>query len=68
MNVLVEMTALTLSRPTAGAGDIERAAWYEAKANLHSYLAGQGGTDAARETALAVSAHQRSLELLGQLN
>ncbi|MFI9406437.1 hypothetical protein [Nocardia sp. NPDC052316] len=62
------MTALTLNRPTAEAGHIERAAWYEAKANLHTYLAGQGGSDAARETALAVSAHQRSLELLGQQN
>ncbi|WP_069161948.1 hypothetical protein [Nocardia altamirensis] len=68
MNVLVEMTALTLSRPTAEAGDIERAAWYEAKANLHTYLAEQGGSDAARETALALSAHQRSLELLGHQN
>ncbi|WP_378742648.1 hypothetical protein [Nocardia brasiliensis] len=65
---MVEMTALTLSRPTAEAGAIERAAWYEAKANLHTYLAGQGGSDAARETALAVSARQRALELLGQQN
>ncbi|MBF6545181.1 hypothetical protein [Nocardia brasiliensis] len=68
MNVLVEMTALTLSRPTAEAGATERAAWYEAKANLHTYLAGQGGADAARETALAARAHQRSLELLSQQN
>ncbi|MFI5780949.1 hypothetical protein [Nocardia sp. NPDC051570] len=68
MNVLVEMTALALGRPTAEASDIERAAWYEAVANLHWYLAGQGGPDAARESALAVSAHERSLELLRQRN
>lgn len=68
MNVMVEMTALTLNRPTTEADAIERAAWYKAKADLHTYLAEQGGSDAARETALALSAHQRSLELLGQQN
>ncbi|MCM6776601.1 hypothetical protein NDR87_23045 [Nocardia sp. CDC159] len=68
MNVLVEMTALTLGRPTAETNDIERAAWYEAVANLHWYLAGQGGPDAARENALAARAHERSLELLRHRN
>ncbi|MFG1794439.1 hypothetical protein [Nocardia sp. NPDC049149] len=62
------MTALALNRPTAKADRVERAAWYEAKANLHTYLAEQGGSDAARESALALSAHRRSLELLGHQN
>lgn len=68
MNVLVEMTALTINRPSTEAGNIERAAWYEAKANLHEYLAGLGGPDAAHETALAASAHERSAQLLRRQN
>lgn len=66
MNVLIEMTALSIGRPTAGASAESTAAWFEAKARLHEHLASQGGPDSARESALAVRAHERSLILLRQ--
>ncbi|NMN93925.1 hypothetical protein FGL95_02610 [Nocardiaceae bacterium YC2-7] len=64
MNVLIEMTALSMSR-SASCGDAEKlAAWFEAKARLHEHLAAEGGADRARESALAVQAHEHSLRLL----
>lgn len=66
MNVLIEMTALTMHRPSAGAAPAEVARWYEQKARLHEYLAGEGGPDSARERLLARSAHARSARLLGR--
>lgn len=66
MNVLIEMTALQIGRPTAGASVECVAAWYEAKARLHEHLAAQGGPDSAYECVLAEHAHERSLRLLGQ--
>ena len=66
MNVLIEMTALSIGRPTAGASAECVAAWYEAKARLHEHLAAQGGPDSAHESVLAAHAHERSVRLLRQ--
>ncbi len=63
MNILIEMTTLSMARPTAGASNEDIAAWFDAKARLHEHLAAQGGSDAAHEFALAESAHRRSLRL-----
>ena len=63
MNVLMEMTALSIGRPTPGASQGSVAEWYEAKARLHEHLARQGGPDSARESALAIRARERSLQL-----
>ncbi len=60
MNVLIEMTALCLTRPARGAGPESLAAWYAAKARLHEHLAGLGGPDSAREHELAAAAHRRA--------
>ncbi|CAM3718149.1 hypothetical protein [Smaragdicoccus niigatensis] len=65
MNVLLEMTALSLARPTFDASSTEIAAWFEAKACFHDHLAGEGGPDAEHERALATSARRRSLVLMG---
>ena len=64
MNVMIEMTALSISRPMAGSTPETIAAWYEAKARLHEHLASEGGPDNVRERMLAASAHERSLRLL----
>ena len=64
MNVVLEMTALSISRPAADSPVESVAAWYEAKARLHEHLAALGDTDHARERMLAASAHERSLSLL----
>ncbi|TSD99239.1 hypothetical protein FOS14_12840 [Skermania sp. ID1734] len=64
MNVMIEMTALSVGRPHNGASTEAVAAWYEAKSRLHEHLASLGGPDADRERALAVSAHERSLRML----
>lgn len=63
MNVLIEMTALAVRRPGPGASRESVAAWYEAKARLHAFLASEGGPDSAREHALAASAQQHSMQL-----
>ncbi|MEV0063396.1 hypothetical protein [Nocardia sp. NPDC050718] len=63
MNVLIEMTALCLTRPTRGAGAESLAAWYTAKARLHEHLAGLGGPDSAREHQLAASAQLRARQV-----
>ena len=60
MNVLIEMTALCLTRPARGASAEALASWYAAKARLHDHLAGLGGPDSAREHELAVAAHRRA--------
>lgn len=64
MNVLIEMTALSIGRPASDANPADRAAWYEAKARLHEYLAAESAADRARETFLAAQAHEHSLRLL----
>ncbi|MCE5289335.1 MAG: hypothetical protein LLG14_08825 [Nocardiaceae bacterium] len=64
MNVLLEMTALSMARPTFDATSTEIAAWLEAKACFHDHLAGEGGADAEHERHLAQSARRRSLGLL----
>ena len=64
MNVLIEMTALSISRPARCADPEQRAAWFEAKARLHEHLAAESGADRARESALALQAHEHSLRLL----
>ncbi|MEV0075304.1 hypothetical protein AB0H58_02735 [Nocardia neocaledoniensis] len=61
MNVLIEMTALCLTRPARGADAQALAAWFTAKARLHEYLAGLGGPDSPRERELAAAAHRRAL-------
>ncbi|NEW26647.1 hypothetical protein [Nocardia cyriacigeorgica] len=63
MNVMIEMTALCLSRPRRGADPGALAAWYAAKARLHEHLAGQGGPDCAEERRLAESARKRASSL-----
>lgn len=63
MNVLIEMTALSLSRPARNAHPEQLAAWFEAKARLHEHLAAESSTDRAHESALAAQAHERSLRL-----
>jgi hypothetical protein len=64
MNVLIEMTALSLSRSASCADSAHLAAWFEAKARLHEHLANENGADRARERALAVQAREHSLRLL----
>lgn len=64
MNIMIEMTALSISRPAADSTVETIAAWYEAKARLHEHLAELGDTDHVRERMLAASAHERSLQLL----
>lgn len=64
MNVLSEMTALSMARPAPGAGKAEIAAWFESKALLHQHLADEGGSDVARERELAASAHRRALAVM----
>ncbi|MEV6062811.1 hypothetical protein AB0L62_22655 [Nocardia asteroides] len=61
MNVLIEMTALCLTRPARDADAKTCAAWYTAKARLHEHLAELGGPDSTRERELAVAAHRRAL-------
>ncbi|MFD6222311.1 hypothetical protein [Nocardia asteroides] len=65
MNVLIEMTALCLTRPAPGADPQALAAWYGAKARLHDHLAGLGGPDSGRERELAAAAHRRVLSVTG---
>ncbi|MBF6074288.1 hypothetical protein ACIHAX_30745 [Nocardia sp. NPDC051929] len=65
MNVLIEMTALCLTRPARDAGAEAAAAWYAAKARLHDHLAGSGGPDSALERQLADSARRRARQLAG---
>ncbi|AEF39217.1 hypothetical protein [Hoyosella subflava] len=64
MNVLIEMTALSISRSASCADSNELAAWFEAKARLHEHLAVESAADRARESALALEAHEHSLRLL----
>lgn len=64
MNVLIEMTALSIGRPSADASVETIAAWYEAKSKLHEHIAAQGGPDSARESAIAAAAHDHALQLL----
>ncbi len=64
MNVLIEMTALSVGRPAADAPASTVAAWFEAKSRLHEHLASLGGPDAERERALAAAAHARSQRVL----
>ncbi|MBJ8344359.1 hypothetical protein [Antrihabitans sp. YC2-6] len=64
MNVLIEMTALSISRPASCTDPEQLAAWYEAKARLHEHLAAENSADHAREIALAAAAHEHSLRLL----
>jgi hypothetical protein len=54
VTVLIEMTALSIGRPTPEASRGLVAEWYEAKARLHEHLAGVGGgPDNRREPAVA---------------
>ena len=64
MNVLIEMTTLSLARPTVGASTEVIAAWLEAKACFHEHLAREGGPDAEHEQELAINARRRSLSLI----
>ena len=64
MNVMIEMTALSLSRSASCADTELLAAWFEAKARLHEHLADESGTDREREIAFAVQAHEHSSRLL----
>lgn len=64
MNVLIEMTALSISRPTSTASAEQLAAWYEAKARLHEHLAAESSGDSAHESALAAQAYEHSMRLL----
>ncbi|MBO0839721.1 MAG: hypothetical protein J2O49_02740 [Sciscionella sp.] len=60
MNVLIELTALGMSRPAPDAPSDVVAAWYEAKARLHEQLAAQGGPESAQELAWAAAAHEHA--------
>lgn len=54
MNVLIEMTALSISRSTSSADSEQLAAWFEAKALLHAHLAAESSADRAHESALPI--------------
>lgn len=64
MNVLIEMTMLSLGMPCDDASSETRAAWYRAKAALHEHLAAAGGDDRERERALVAKALEKSVQLL----
>ncbi|ORM38246.1 hypothetical protein BFL43_00495 [Williamsia sp. 1135] len=64
MNVLIEMTALSISRSTSSADSEQLAAWFEAKALLHAHLAAESSADRAHESALADQAREHSLRVL----
>ncbi|MBJ8348416.1 hypothetical protein [Antrihabitans sp. YC2-6] len=62
MNIMIEMTALSLSRPSPDAPRSVAAAWYERKARLHEQLV-QDGTDAEHERVYAAIARAHALTL-----
>jgi len=64
MNIVTELTNLSLYRPAPDATDAEVATWYERKATIHDAMAADAdGLAAARERgyAEAARAHARSL-------
>ena len=67
MNVLTELTHLSVARPGAGASTEAVAAWYEAKSRLHAHLAELGGPDCEHERGLAERAHKRATDLLSPI-
>ena len=67
MNVLTELTHLSVARPSAGAPAETVAAWYAAKSRLHAHLAELGGPDCEHERALAKRAQQRAADLLSPI-
>ncbi|NMO03076.1 hypothetical protein HH308_17825 [Gordonia sp. TBRC 11910] len=64
MNVLAEMTRLSLARPASDAHPATISAWYAAKAQLHEYLATTDRLEHPRAVALCHSARARSAALL----
>ena len=64
MNALIELTALSLSRPGPDAPTDRVAAWYLAKGRLHEQLAALAGPEeAAGELAYAASAYEHARRL-----
>ena len=63
-DILIELTALSVIRPTPGASAEAMAAWYEAQARQYEDNALRAGPDAALDSARAARAHQRSVQLL----
>ncbi|CAM3914755.1 hypothetical protein KIPE111705_31400 [Kibdelosporangium persicum] len=64
MNIVTELTNLSLHRPAPDATDAEVATWYERKATVHDAMAADAdGVVAAKERAYAAAAraHARSL-------
>jgi hypothetical protein len=62
-DILIEMTALSVIRPTAGASAESLAAWHEAQSRQYEHNSVRAGRDGARDSA-AAREHQRSLQLL----
>ena len=64
MNVLIEMTTLSLSRPTTDTPVEVVAAWYRSTARLHEHMAGQSGVDSAEALSAAAAANEHALALV----
>jgi len=63
-DVLIELTALSVTRPPPGASVEAMAAWHEAQSRQYEYNSVRAGQDGTRDSARAARAHQRSLQLL----
>jgi hypothetical protein len=63
-NTLIELTALSITRPAPGASAETMAAWYEAQSRQYEHDSLRAGPDGARDSAQAARAHQRSLQWL----
>lgn len=63
MSILRTLTTLSATKPHADADGETKAAWLDAKAALHSDIAGQGGPDAAKARQLAEASRRRAAAL-----
>lgn len=63
-DALIELTALSITRPPQGASAETIAAWHEAQSRQYEYNSVRAGSNGARDSARAARAHQRSLQVL----
>lgn len=63
MSILRTLTTLSLTKPSRDADRAVLAAWLDAKADMHTLIADQGGPEAHRARQLAAAARQRAAEL-----
>ncbi|MGW4099161.1 MULTISPECIES: hypothetical protein [unclassified Mycobacterium] len=63
MSILRTLTTLSVTKPCSDADGEALAAWLDAKADLHSTIAGHGGPDAGRAHQLAEATRRRAAAL-----